>query len=71
MTSPRLPLVKTQWLFLSGIRLSTQLHGPKVKVAEPPIKKTEIRNSLGFTIRYLVFSPVIVFQFSLQIVPLV
>ena len=32
MTSPRLPLVKSQRSFLSGIRLSRELHGPKVKV---------------------------------------
>ena len=38
MTSPRLPLVKMQRPFLSGICLSTQLHGPKVKVTAPPIK---------------------------------
>jgi len=56
MTSPRQPLVKTQRSFLSGIRMSTQLHGPKVKVTAPSIKKekkTEVRNSRGFTIRYL------------------
>jgi hypothetical protein len=39
MTSPRLPLVKAQWSFLSGIRLSREQHGPKVKVTAPPIKK--------------------------------
>ena len=61
MTSPRLPLVKAQRSFLSGIRRSRELHGPKVKLTTPPIKKTEVRNSLGFTIRYLVFSLVIVF----------
>jgi hypothetical protein len=61
MTSPRLPLVKAQRLFLSGIRLSTQLHGHKVEVTVPPIKngsselsgchlkKTEVRNSRGFS----------------------
>ena len=48
MTSPRLPLVKMQRSFLSGIRLSTQLCGPKVKETAPPIKKTEVLNSLGF-----------------------
>ena len=42
MTSPRLPLVKAQQSFLSGIRLSRELHGPKVKVTAPPIKKTEV-----------------------------
>ena len=26
-----------------------ELHGPKVKVAAPPIKKTEVRNSRGFS----------------------
>jgi hypothetical protein len=49
MTSPRLPLVKMQQSFLSGIRLSRQLHGPKVKVTAPPIKKMEVRNSQGFS----------------------
>ena len=49
MTSPRLPLVKAQQSFLSGIRLSRELHGPKVKVTAPPIKKTEVRNSRGFS----------------------
>jgi hypothetical protein len=44
-----------------GIRLSREQHGPKVKVTAPPIKKTEVQNSRGFTIRYLVFSLVIVF----------
>ena len=39
MTSPRLPLVKAQRSFLSGIRLSRELHGPKVKVTAPPIKR--------------------------------
>jgi hypothetical protein len=32
MTSPRLPLVKAQRSFLSGIRLSREQHGPKVIV---------------------------------------
>ena len=41
MTSPRLPLVKAKRTFLSGIRLSTQFHGHKVKVTAPPIKKTK------------------------------
>jgi hypothetical protein len=54
MTPPRLPLVKAQRSFLSGIRLSREQHGPKVKVTAPPIKKTEVQNSRGFTIRYLV-----------------
>jgi hypothetical protein len=49
MTSPRLSLVRAQQSFLSGIRPSTQLHGHKVKVTAPPIKKTEVRNSLGFS----------------------
>ena len=49
ITSPQLPLVKAQRSFLSGIRLSSELHGPKVKVAAPPIKKTEVRNSRGFS----------------------
>ena len=39
MTSPRLPLVKVQRSFLSGIRPSREVHGPKVKVTAPPIKK--------------------------------
>jgi len=39
MTSPRPPLVKTQRSFLSGIRLSMQLHGPKVKIKVPPMEK--------------------------------
>ena len=38
MTSPRLPLVKAQRSFLSGIRLSREQHGPKVKVTAPAIK---------------------------------
>jgi hypothetical protein len=42
MTSPRLPLVKAQRSFLSGIRLSREHHGPKVKVTAPPIKKQEV-----------------------------
>ena len=37
MTSPRLPLVKAQRSFLSGIRPSREQHGPKVKVTAPPI----------------------------------
>ena len=47
MTSPRLPLVKAQRSFLSGIRPSREQHGPKVKVTAPPKKKTEVRNSRG------------------------
>ena len=42
MISPRLPLVKAQRSFLSGIRLSREHHGPKVKVTAPPIKKQEV-----------------------------
>jgi hypothetical protein len=49
MTFPQLPLVNMQRSFLSGIRLSRELHGPKVEVTAPPIKKTEIRNSRGFS----------------------
>jgi hypothetical protein len=52
MTSPRLPLVKTQRSFLSGIRPSKKLHGLKVKVTAPPKKKkkkTDVRNSRGFS----------------------
>jgi hypothetical protein len=41
--------VKAQRSFLSGIRLSTQLHGHKVKVTAPPIKKTEVQNSRGIS----------------------
>jgi hypothetical protein len=40
MTSPRLPLVKAQRSFLSGIRPSREQRGPKVKVTAPPKKKT-------------------------------
>ena len=43
MTPPRLPLVKAQQSFLSGIRLSGEQHGPKVKVTAPPIKKRKFR----------------------------
>ena len=43
MTPPRLPLVKAQRSFLSGIRLSREQHGPKVKVTAPPIKKQKFR----------------------------
>jgi hypothetical protein len=39
MTSPRLPLVKAQRSFLSGIRPSREQHGPKVTVTAPPKKK--------------------------------
>ena len=39
MTSPRLPLVKAQRSFLSGIGPSREQHGPKVKVTAPPKKK--------------------------------
>ena len=49
MTPPRLSLVKAQRSFLSGIRQSRELHGPKVKVTAQPIKKTEIRNSQSFS----------------------
>jgi hypothetical protein len=43
------PLVKAQRSFLSRIRLSRELHGLKVKETAPPIKKTEVRNSRGFS----------------------
>ena len=43
MTPPRLPLGKAQRSFLSGIRLSREQHGPKVKVTAPPIKKRKFR----------------------------
>ena len=60
MTSPRQPLVKTQRSFLSGIRTSTQLHGPKVKVTAPPIKKKDGGSELsGFY--HSIFILVIVF----------
>jgi hypothetical protein len=49
MTSPQLPLVKVQRSFLSGIRLSRELHRPEVKGTAPPIKKMEVRNSRGFS----------------------
>jgi hypothetical protein len=45
MTSP----LKAQRLFLSGICQSRELHGPKVKVTAPHIKKTEVQNSQGFS----------------------
>ena len=47
MTSPRLPLVKAQRSFLSGIRPSREQHGPKVKVT--PKKNPEVRSSRGFS----------------------
>ena len=47
-SSSRLPLVKAQLSFLSGIRPSREQHGPKVKVTAPPKKNPEVRNSLGF-----------------------
>jgi hypothetical protein len=48
MTSPRLPLVKAQRSFLSGIRLSIEQHGPKVKVTAPPKKNgsSELENTV-------------------------
>ena len=46
MTSPRLPLVKAQRSFLSGIRPSREQHGPKVKVTAPPKKNPEVWESL-------------------------
>ena len=49
MTSPRLPLVKAQRSFLSGIRPSREQHGPKVKVTAPPKKPPEVRNSRGLS----------------------
>jgi hypothetical protein len=39
MTSPQLSLVKAQRTFLSGILLSRELHGLKVKATAPPLKK--------------------------------
>ena len=47
MISPRLPLVNTQRLYLSEIRLRRQLPGPKVKATYK--KKLVVRNSLGFS----------------------
>ena len=47
MTSPRLPLVKAQRSFLSGIRPSREQHGPKVKVTAPPKKKPRKFGTLG------------------------
>jgi hypothetical protein len=44
MTSPRLPLVKAQRSFLSGIRPNREQHGPKVKVTAPPKKKLALSN---------------------------
>jgi hypothetical protein len=46
---PTTTLVKAQRSFLSGICASREFHGPKVKVTAPPIKKTEVRNSQGFS----------------------
>jgi hypothetical protein len=40
--------VKAQRSFLSGIRLSRELHGPKVKVTAPPIKKNGNSELSGF-----------------------
>ena len=67
MTFPRIPLVKAQWSFLSGIRPSRELHGLKVKVTAPPMKKTKVRNSRGFSFEVRK----IPLRFKLQIVPLV
>ena len=47
MTSPRLPLVKAQQSFLSGIRLSREQHGPKVKVTVPPKNKCLKGSQIG------------------------
>jgi hypothetical protein len=48
MTSPRLSLLKAQRSFLSGIRPSRELLGPKVKVTAPPIKKNGSSELSGF-----------------------
>ena len=48
MAPPRLTLVKAQRSFLSGIRLSREQRGPKVKVTAPPIKKTGSSELSGF-----------------------
>jgi hypothetical protein len=46
MTSPRLPLVKAQRSFLSGIRLSGEQRGPKVKVTAPPRQRKIEKNKV-------------------------
>jgi hypothetical protein len=40
--------VKAQQSFLSGIRPSRELHGPKVKVTAPPIQKRKF-GTQGFS----------------------
>ena len=55
MTSPRLPLVKAQRSFLQ------RTPWIQSESNSATYKKTEVWNSLGFTIRYLVFSLVVVF----------
>jgi hypothetical protein len=57
--SPRLPLVKAQRSFLSGIGLSREQHGPKVKVTEPPMKKRKFRTLgvLPFDICFVCYFP--------------
>jgi hypothetical protein len=54
MTSPRLPLVKAQRSFLSGIRLSREQHGPNVKVTAPPIKNGSSELSISIIFHKLV-----------------
>jgi hypothetical protein len=75
MTSPRLPLVKAQRSFLSGIRPSREQHGPKVKVTAPPKKNRKLikengqqsRKSLDNGIYHSLYVQVKNVQFSLQI----
>jgi hypothetical protein len=53
MTSPRLPLVKAQRSFLSGIRPNREQHGPKVKVTAPPKKNPEVIPGDGGFLQWL------------------
>ena len=53
MTSPRLLLVKAQRSFLSGIGLSREQHGPKVKVTAPPMKKRKAQYSVTIPINHV------------------
>ena len=54
MTSPRLPLMKAQRSFLSGIRRSREQHGPKVKVTAPPEFSGFYHSIFGFLASYRV-----------------
>ena len=49
MTSPRLPLEKVQRSFLLGIRLNRELYGLVSESNSATYKKTEVRNSQGFS----------------------